>query len=119
MTTAAPETYYTNGADYDMTKGDIYSIGSTLLALLLGHFPFDTSFVKYNIDEIKELSRSGRQDNFDDDEVTILLRRDINVVNNIIQGFNGHLRNLLRSTLQPDPSQRITWPDLINHPWFN
>ena len=101
---AAPESgYEVKCPPYDIMKADVYSIGCTLLAILLGSPPFEPqSSLNYNM----ECNR---------------LKNDNNYVKNMVEGYNCSwpLKYLLIQTLVSDPSFRITLIKFIEHFWFS
>ena len=100
-----------------MTKADVYSIGATLLSLLLGHYPFDTSVIKDYPDKLVKFARNGYNDGFYD-EISIIIIRDTQYVKKIVCKFESPLSYLLGADIKLNPNLRLLMKQFLDHQWF-
>ena len=99
---AAPETLGVVQTPYDMRAADVNSIGASLLAMLLGCHPFS---VPQNY--------SG-----DVGQRTILMKKDRNLIRQLLQPFDYRLQQLLMKVLEPLPNMRISIDLFLADDWF-
>jgi len=79
---------------YDGTLADVWSAGVVLYTMICGEFPFNSD----TIEELEQLILIGKYS----------LPTDI----------SEHVRSLLARMLCPNPSLRITIPEIYQHPWI-
>lgn len=91
----APEC--TTGEDYDPYKVDIWALGVTIFAMLVGGLPFGT----------KAASLSQVMDSIREDTLVWPEELDFDAV------------EFLKLMLEKDPQKRITIPELKTHPWIH
>lgn len=97
----SPEIYF-NQKCYDGRAADVYSLGVLLYVLLMGKFPFDSRT------ETGAENISG-----------IFSRKRHCVYGALPSHFSSELKDLFHHILQPNPSARITLPQIISHRWFS
>ncbi|EAY20221.1 CAMK family protein kinase [Trichomonas vaginalis G3] len=88
---AAPEVI--NGHPYDGRKADIWSCGIILFALLAGYLPFDDPSIRTLLHKVK---RGSFQ----------------------MPRFRPEIQDLIQKILTVDPQNRITIPEIKQHPAF-
>lgn len=92
----APEILNGHGNTYSTEKSDIWSIGIIMYEMLAGHPPY--TGCKYF-------------------ELRKTVKNNITLPPNVI--VSESCKSLLYSLLQGNPTNRITWNDLFEHPWLN
>lgn len=91
----APEIINGHGNKYSAEKSDLWSVGIIMYEMLVGHTPY-----------------IGRH-YF---ELQSNLKNDIVLPLNVV--VSNDCSNLLYSLLQRNPTKRITWDNLFEHPWL-
>jgi len=92
----APEIWFrTSDSPYNAFKADVFSLGVILYALIFGRFPFNKNSLQN--------MRKG-------------FAVDIYFLETVI--VNEHAKDLLKSMLNNNPTERISLEDVIQHPWF-
>lgn len=92
----APEIIY--GEPYNMSC-DLWSLGVLFYQMIFGQFPF----LAVTMPQLLQLIKDGlANDKF------------------IIEGkaINPHIENLIRGLLKRYPSERLTWVQVYEHPFF-
>ena len=89
-----------------MMKADVYSVGGCLLALLLACQPFCPPVGLYQ----EHMAEAKRH---------ILMKKDKNFIQQLVQLFDPSLRQLLLRVLEPEPQNRITIDELLADDWFS
>lgn len=92
---AAPE--HVSGQDYDF-KIDIWACGVIMYVLLTGSYPYQA----YHTEDVIEKIKKG----------------EINYENPYIHKLSDNAKSFLMSTLEVDPSKRISVADAFAHPWI-
>ena len=79
---------------YEGEKIDIWSAGVLLYAMVYGDFPFKAN----NIPELEKVILAGKY--------------------KLTSAVSSELNDLLMRVLKSDPSERVTIPELLTHPWI-
>uniref|UniRef100_A0A6T6C1L9 non-specific serine/threonine protein kinase n=1 Tax=Compsopogon caeruleus TaxID=31354 RepID=A0A6T6C1L9_9RHOD len=90
----APEVL--RGQPYLGSLADVWSFGIVIFVMVKGRFPFSSK-------------------NYDAIYRRILARTPVDIG----AEFSAELRDLVRAMLLPDPNQRITMTEVVEHPWLS
>ncbi|KAJ0114016.1 hypothetical protein J7T55_007850 [Diaporthe amygdali] len=88
-----PELCVAKHGDVSGTAADVWSMGVSLFCLRYGHIPFNRSGVLEIYEAIKTETPAMPEDE------------------------NEHFKNLISRLMEKDPEQRITMPEIREHPW--
>ncbi|KAF7309721.1 CAMK/CAMKL/GIN4 protein kinase [Mycena indigotica] len=92
---AAPEVF--DSRRYEGSGADIWSCGVILFSLLAGRLPFES----------------------DDDDMDALVPKILGAAYDMPQDIDPSAQDLIRKMLVVNPHQRITMPELLQHPFYN
>jgi len=105
----APEVMRSTNQQYNAKVADVWSCGVVMYVLLYGQYPFD------NVAEGEPAPANEAQ------KIRHMLSRMENQSYTLYPGvaISEECIDMLRKLLHPNPEQRITLDDILEHPWFN
>lgn len=98
------------------TKGDVWSLGLSIIELLTGKFPLDSREIKYDSEDLDEADHSLRPDGILD-----LLQRIVNESSPHLPSnypFADSLVDFVNKCCIKNPDDRASIKELLNHPYI-
>ncbi|CAO3592369.1 unnamed protein product [Absidia cylindrospora] len=99
-TYAAPELIHSTGS-YNGATADVWSCGVILYCMICGYLPFDDDPENPESSNLRRLYRHIRSSTL-----------------SFPESVDDDAKNLMQQMLRPDPINRCTLQDVINHPWL-